>query len=387
MAPLVEVRDLTRRFGPVAALDGLSLEVAAGEWVAVTGPSGSGKTTLLNVLAGLDRPTAGAVRVGGVDLAALPARELARYRQGGVGLVFQQFHLIPYLTALENVMLAQYVHSMTDRAEAEAALARVGLGDRLGHLPSQLSGGEQQRVCIARALINHPPLVLADEPTGNLDAANQAVVVALLEELNRRGHAVVLVTHDPALASRADRELRLEHGRLAAAAAAGEPAADQLLADLWAALEEDGDRVSTTRRGVPELLARGLLAAATGAGVAFTPAGRAAAAQAARRVRLAEALLSRTLGRCAAECGKETPIATGWEEQVADFLGRPERCPHGRLIAPGAGHDAAVAAPVKIAGDLPRPGPARQPALRLAGAGEPAPETRGWFPPITEVGR
>jgi putative ABC transport system ATP-binding protein len=228
--PLVEVDGLERRFGAVAALGGVSLTVRRGEWVAVTGPSGSGKTTLLNLLAGLDRPTAGRLRVDGRELTALSGRELARYRQRTVGLIFQQFHLVPYLTAVENVMLAQYLHSVTDRAEVEAALRRVDLGDRLDHLPSQLSGGEQQRVCVARALINEPPLVLADEPTGNLDAGNEATVLDLLAGLNRRGHTVVLVTHSPAIAARAGRELRLDHGRLVAsvptaATAAAEAAA------------------------------------------------------------------------------------------------------------------------------------------------------------------
>ena len=197
MPTLVETEALSRRFGSLSALDSLTLAIDEGEWVAVTGPSGSGKTTLLNILSGLDRSVVGPVRVGGVDLAGLSSRELAGYRQRTVGLVFQQFHLIPYLTALENVMLAQYVHSMTDRGEAEEALRRVGLGERLSHLPSQLSGGEQQRVCIARALINQPPLILADEPTGNLDAVNEAIVMSLLADLHQRGHTLVLVTHDP----------------------------------------------------------------------------------------------------------------------------------------------------------------------------------------------
>jgi len=190
MAPLVEIEALSRRFGALRALDELTLSIESGEWVAITGPSGSGKTTLLNILSGLDHPSSGSVRVGGLDVAGLTPRELARYRQQTVGLVFQQFHLIPYLTALENVMLAQYVHSMTDRGEAEEALRRVGLGERLDHLPSQLSGGEQQRVCIARALINQPPLILADEPTGNLDAVNEAVVMSLLADLHQMGQIV-----------------------------------------------------------------------------------------------------------------------------------------------------------------------------------------------------
>jgi putative ABC transport system ATP-binding protein len=210
----IDIAGLSRRFGRVWALDQITLSIEQGEWVAVTGPSGSGKTTLLNVLSGLDRPTEGTVRVGEAELHRLLPRQLARYRQRGVGLIFQQFHLMPYLTAVENVMLAQHVHSVADRAEAAAALDRVGLGDRLDHLPSQLSGGEQQRVAIARALINQPPLILADEPTGNLDAENEARVLELLAEAHGQGHTLVLVTHAAALAARADREIRLDHGRL-----------------------------------------------------------------------------------------------------------------------------------------------------------------------------
>ncbi len=269
---LVEAEALSRQFGSLRALDELTLTIEEGDWVAVTGPSGSGKTTLLNILSGLDRPTSGTVRVGGVDLAGLSARELAGYRQRTVGLVFQQFHLIPYLTALENVMLAQYVHSMTDRGEAEEALRRVGLGERLSHLPSQLSGGEQQRVCIARALINQPPLILADEPTGNLDAVNEAVVMSLLADLHQRGHTLILVTHDPSIAARAAREIRLEHGRPAAVELPGDRELQAVLADLWQRLEEDGERVSVARRGIAELLADGHLAFTDGH-IAFTDRG------------------------------------------------------------------------------------------------------------------
>ncbi len=292
--PLVEIENLSRRFGSLLALDDLSLAIDEGEWVAVTGPSGSGKTTLLNVLAGLDRPSAGKVRVGGLDLSDLATRSLARYRQQTVGLVFQQFHLIPYLDALENVMLAQYVHSTTDRGEAEEALRRVGLAERLDHLPSQLSGGEQQRVCIARALINQPPLILADEPTGNLDAVNEAVVMTLLADLHRRGHTLVLVTHDPSIAARAGREIRLEHGRLARLGEPGGAEMQGVLVDLWRALAEEDRPVPVTARGIADLLAQGLLAFAGGR-IAFTDRGRAQAAAAVRRVRLAEALLEKTL--------------------------------------------------------------------------------------------
>jgi putative ABC transport system ATP-binding protein len=333
--PLVEVEALSRRFGSLRALDDLTLSIDEGEWVAVTGPSGSGKTTLLNILSGLDRPTAGRVRVGGLDLAGLSARELARYRQRTVGLVFQQFHLIPYLTALENVMLSQYVHSMTDRGEAEEALRKVGLGERLSHLPSQLSGGEQQRVCIARALINQPPLILADEPTGNLDAVNEAVVMSLLGDLHQRGHTLILVTHDPSIAARAGREIRLEHGRLAHVEQPGDFELQGVLAELWQLIEEDRAGISVARRGIAELIAHGLLTFTDGK-IAFTERGRAQALAVVRRVRLAEVLLARTLDRGAAEeCGRETPVAAGFEDQVCAFLDHPTVCPHGRPIPAG----------------------------------------------------
>ena len=178
------------------------------------GPSGSGKTTLINILGGLDRPTRGRAIVDGVNVGTLGERELTRYRAERIGFVFQHFHLVPYLSAVENVMLAQYFHSVADESEAAESLARVGLRDRLHHLPSQLSGGEQQRVALARALINHPKLILADEPTGNLDEANEQIVLELLQELHRAGHTILLVTHSPEIGRMADRRIELAHGRL-----------------------------------------------------------------------------------------------------------------------------------------------------------------------------
>jgi putative ABC transport system ATP-binding protein len=215
MASLVEVENLEKRFGEVRALDRVSFAIDAGEWIAIMGPSGSGKTSLINILGGLDQPTGGRVVVDGQDISHLSERELTRYRSEKIGFVFQQFHLVPYLTAVENVMLAQYFHSITDEKEAAEALYRVGLGDRLNHVPAQLSGGEQQRVAIARALINHPKLILADEPTGNLDEANEAVILELLRELHAAGHTILVVTHSQAIGNLADRRVELEHGRLA----------------------------------------------------------------------------------------------------------------------------------------------------------------------------
>jgi len=215
VAPQVAVENLVKKYGALRAIDGLSFNVGAAEWVALMGPSGSGKTTLINLLGGLDKLNSGRVVVDGVDLSKLNENELVRYRAEKVGFVFQQFHLVPYLNAVENVMLAQYFHSVTDEKQAEEALRRVGMGERMTHLPAQLSGGEQQRVAIARALINHPKLILADEPTGNLDEENEATILNLLRDLHSAGHTILVVTHSQAIGNLADRRIELEHGRLA----------------------------------------------------------------------------------------------------------------------------------------------------------------------------
>ena len=223
MATLVQVDNLRKEFGNVRALDGVSFRVDAGEWIAIMGPSGSGKTTLINILGGLDTPTAGQAIVAGTDVARLDEAGLTRFRAEKIGFIFQQFHLVPYLTAVENVMLAQYFHSTTDEKEAQKALERVGLGDRIEHLPTQLSGGEQQRVAVARALINHPKLILADEPTGNLDEANEEIVLSLLRELHTEGHTILMVTHAATIGRLADRRIEFAHGHLVQATASLKP--------------------------------------------------------------------------------------------------------------------------------------------------------------------
>ncbi|HXE35630.1 MAG TPA: ABC transporter ATP-binding protein, partial [Verrucomicrobiae bacterium] len=189
-APEVAIENLVKKYGTLRAIDDLSFNVGAAEWVALMGPSGSGKTTLINILGGLDKLNSGRVVVDGVDLSKLSENEMVRYRAEKVGFVFQQFHLVPYLNAVENVMLAQYFHSVTDEKQAEEALRRVGMGERMTHLPAQLSGGEQQRVAIARALINQPKIILADEPTGNLDEANEEIVLKIFRELHHAGHTI-----------------------------------------------------------------------------------------------------------------------------------------------------------------------------------------------------
>src|SRR3984893_18570800 len=229
--------------GVVRALDEISLQVEPGEWLAVMGPSGSGKSTLVNLIGCLDRPTSGEIWLDGEDVAKISAPELNRARAEKVGFIFQQFHLIPYLTALENVMLAQYFHSMTDEQEALDALAHVGLKDRARHLPAQLSGGEQQRVCIARALINDPQIILADEPTGNLDAVNEEIVLRKLREMHAQGRTIIMVTHDPVVARLADRRLELHHGQITAQeifSLSDEEQFDEVLEELWV-LAENGE--------------------------------------------------------------------------------------------------------------------------------------------------
>jgi ABC-type lipoprotein export system ATPase subunit len=196
-------------------LDGLDLEVRAGELVAVTGRSGSGKSTLLNIVGGLDRADSGTVEVCGVRLDSVPERELAPLRRDHIGFVFQSFHLLPELTGLENVLLPARLDGRGAALEHGAELvARLGLGDAAERLPAVLSGGEQQRLAIARALVNDPQLVLADEPTGNLDAQSGSTVLSLLRAIADEGRAVLLVTHEREATRRADRVLRLEQGRL-----------------------------------------------------------------------------------------------------------------------------------------------------------------------------
>ncbi len=212
---IIEVQSLRKDYSTAAALRGVDLVIEKGQWVSIIGPSGSGKTTLLNIIGGLDHPTDGKVFVKGTDINALSEDELSVFRRENIGFVFQQSHLIPYLDATENVMLAQYFHSLPDRKEAEEALKRVGLGHRLTHRPSQLSGGEQQRVCIARALINNPSILLADEPTGNLDRTNTRNVLELLRRLHQEEHfTVVMVTHDPYVTEWAERVIKMEDGRI-----------------------------------------------------------------------------------------------------------------------------------------------------------------------------
>lgn len=211
---LLEIKNVSKIHGPLKALDNVNLTVENGEWLAIMGPSGSGKSTMMNIIGCMDKPSLGEVILDGVDIAKESGKKLTEIRRDKIGLIFQQFHLVNYLTAVENVMVSQYYHSMPDEKEALEALERVGLKDRAKHLPSQLSGGEQQRVCIARALINHPEIILADEPTGNLDEANENIVIDIFKQLHRQGTTLIVVTHDPEVAEVAQRTVVLEHGRL-----------------------------------------------------------------------------------------------------------------------------------------------------------------------------
>jgi putative ABC transport system ATP-binding protein len=217
--PVVELADVERRYarggGVVRALAGVTLSIARGEFVAVVGPSGCGKSTLLNLIAGVDRADAGEVRVCGLELTHASEAELTRFRRRSVGVVFQAFHLVANLTAEENVALPLALDGRSDPGRVRELLAKVGLAERARHHPGELSGGEQQRVAVARALVHRPALLVADEPTGNLDSGNGARVMEVLEELRRsEGAALVLATHDRSLVARADRVVYLRDGRV-----------------------------------------------------------------------------------------------------------------------------------------------------------------------------
>ena len=219
--PLVQLQQVSKAYdmgeAQLVALYPTSLRIDAGEFVAIVGPSGSGKSTLLNLITGIDKPSQGRVLVGEVVISALSEDQLARWRGHNVGLVFQFFQLLPTLTAIENVMLPMHfrgTYGGERPARALALLQQVGMAARANHLPSELSGGEQQRVAIARALANDPPLLLADEPTGNLDTATSQQIIALLAALHEQGKTVVLVTHEPELAAVARRVIRLQDGQV-----------------------------------------------------------------------------------------------------------------------------------------------------------------------------
>jgi putative ABC transport system ATP-binding protein len=358
-APQVVVESLVKQYGPLRALDDVTFTVAPGEWVALMGPSGSGKTTLINILGGLDTLTSGRVIVDDVDLSKKTESQLVRYRSEKVGFVFQQFHLIPYLSALENVMLAQYFHSVTNEKQAHDALHRVGLGNRLTHLPAQLSGGEQQRVAIARALINQPKLILADEPTGNLDEANESLVIDIFRALHNAGHTILMVTHDPDIARQAGRRIELAHGHLSLDTTQSDSALsiddeirfDHLLERIWMCGEEGTNAQMDNIRipGAPGALdsARALgrmadlkLVEMRDTVVHLTETGNRRARDVVRRHRLAERLFKDTFAIDDSEahtqaCKFEHIISPELDQRICTFLGHPKTCPHGNPIPPG----------------------------------------------------
>lgn len=395
---MIEIKDVTKLYpakeagngangsgkenGSIHALDHISLHVTKGEWLSIMGPSGSGKSSLVNLIGCLDQPTAGEIWIDGQNVAGISSSDLNRVRAEKIGFIFQQFHLIPFLTAVENVMLAQYFHSMTDEKEAAEALARVGLGDRARHLPSQLSGGEQQRVCIARALINDPRIILADEPTGNLDAQNEEIVLRLLREFHQQGRTIVMVTHDPVVARLADRRIELHHGRIASQevfSMADEEQLDEVLEEMWV-LEEHGEIAEVERMevhgalpvsmAIEKMIGLGLVVAAlhppqahdhkpfvnpchdalkpvsasVGDGtmiVELTPQGRQRAGSIIRRHRLAERLFTDSLAMDSETeieeqaCKFEHILSPEATDKICTFLGHPRTCPHGAPIPPG----------------------------------------------------
>ncbi len=361
--PQVRLQDVTRCYGgDVKALDRVSLDIAKGEWLSIMGPSGSGKTTLLNLLGCMDSPTSGQIFIDGVDITGFDQKQLTQFRREKIGLVFQQFHLVKHLTALENVMLAQYFHSMVDESEARAALERVGLGDRLTHLPSQLSGGEQQRVCIARALINEPAIILADEPTGNLDEKNEALVLELFNELHKAGHTLIVVTHDLAVGKLGDRRIQLEHGKVVGSYRTDyglQPSAllppteteelrDEILEQMWV-LREDGKLTVNELSNLDvfndgafvQNMAERRLIEVSGDEIRFLPDGERRAYEIVRRHRLAEKLFQDTfkMDDATAEamaCRFEHILEPTMTDSICSFLAHPRQCPHGKEIPRGA---------------------------------------------------
>src|SRR5580658_8825708 len=353
MTPLIELIGVTKTYGDgptaVRAVDDISFTAGRGEWIAIMGPSGSGKTTLLNLIGCLDQATSGVLRIDGTDTSHLSRADLARFRSETVGFVFQQFHLVPHLTAIENVMLAQFFHSMTDENGAVQALKQVGMESRASHLPSQLSGGEQQRVAIARALVNDPKIILADEPTGNLDAENQRIVFKILGDLHAQGRTIVMVTHDENAGRLADRRVNLDHGKIIETllfSAEENQDFDEVLEHLWDRREASNHLQSTDftgtqwRRLVSTLTRIGLVTVRNGE-EHFTPAGEERARNVIRRHRLSERLFMDVLSiRDEVEiessaCKFEHILSPDVTDRLCSLLGHPLYCPHGSPIPQG----------------------------------------------------
>jgi putative ABC transport system ATP-binding protein len=353
VSSFIELVDVRKTYGSgvaaVHAVDGISLTAKQGEWIAIMGPSGSGKTTLLNLIGCLDQATSGVLRIGGTETAQLRSSELARFRSETIGFVFQQFHLVPHLTALENVMLAQFFHSMTDENGALQALKQVGMEARADHLPSQLSGGEQQRVAIARALVNDPKIILADEPTGNLDAENQRIVFKLLSDLHAQGRSIVMVTHDEEAGRLADRRINLDHGRIKETlvfSAEENQDFDEVLEHMW---QRGESRSHIDSLDFTEMQWRRLIATMTKIGLVevkegreeFTIAGEERARNVIRRHRLAERLFMDVLSiRDEAEiessaCKFEHILSADVTDRICTLLNHPLACPHGSPIPQG----------------------------------------------------
>ncbi len=214
---LIVLESLSKVYdGYTTALNNINLSINKGEWASIIGPSGSGKTTLLNMISCLDKPTNGSIMIDEINVSNLNRTELTRFRRENIGLIFQQQYLIPYLTALENVMLAMYYTGVVDEKKAIQTLKRVGLEHRSHSIPTKLSGGEQQRVCIARALINNPRILIADEPTGNLDQKNGKIVLNLIKDLHEEGNTILLVTHNLDIAKKGNRIIKIIDGKISA---------------------------------------------------------------------------------------------------------------------------------------------------------------------------
>ena len=374
---LSHVTRIYRSSHDVLALDDVCISVADGEWLAVMGPSGSGKSTLVNLIGCLDRPSSGEIRIEGINVEKVTAAELNRFRAEKIGFIFQQFHMVSYLTAVENVMLAQYFHSMTDRDHALEALERVGLRQHADRLPSLLSGGEQQRICIARALINDPDIILADEPTGNLDARNERIVLEQLQELHAQGHTIIMVTHDPEVARLADRRLEIQHGKVIFEQTflpTSQKELDDLLESLWLRSEDsswegallkassalnlqlkhlqlmemiqviEGMNGDTRRNGDASSTYRVALRQAcdSQSAVVLTAKGKKYAEDIVRRHRLAEHLFVQGSGldndqpRHPHSCGSRPILSPEVAETICASLGHPRMCPHGNPIPPGS---------------------------------------------------
>ncbi len=328
MDKTIVIKDLLFKAGERTILNRLNLSIEKGEWLSIVGPSGAGKSTLLYTIAGIKKPNSGTLIVLGENLGKMTETEKAEFRRNKIGFIFQELNLVEWLNAVENVMLAQHIHSIADREEALKLLKKLDLENKEHLYPHQLSGGEKQRLAIARAIVNDPEIILADEPTANLDEISVKKVLDILSDLQKRGKTIIMVTHDYEVAAKTNRIITLKYGKIQNREYKVND--EEILVSLWFAKE--GDHIPEISDYLPYAKSKGWIHL-TDDGFIFSQIGKMLASDVVKRKRLAEILTLATLNiESPPPCCSLPPLREEETTSIEAMLKYPKRCPHGRII-------------------------------------------------------